>query len=130
MRATIVASVALAFASLAGCGGQDSANSALLGEWRGTDSFGQEMRLIFREGDPMRLRIILVNARGSSEMSGTCTVDLGRSPGHFNIQLQGRDEIRTILSLVDKNTIKFQNIGSSSPRPSDFDDQAMTLTRK
>jgi len=109
----------------AGCGA--SPDAAIVGDWKGTDEFGQTMVWKLDGGD---LEVQLISDEGSSSRLGKYTYDPTSEPAQFNIKLDDRDEIQTILEVVDDQHIAFENVNSSDERPEEFGDRKIVLERQ
>jgi len=110
----------------AGCGA--SPEDAIVGNWSGTDEFGQTM--VWKLDGGGDLEVQLISDGGNSSRSGTYTYDPTSEPAQFNIKLSDRDEIQTILEVVDEQHIAFENVNSSDDRPEEFGDRKIVLERQ
>ena len=109
----------------AGC--SQSPEQELAGVWTGTDLFGQTMEITLEEDGQLQLHVSKEDQ--SFTKQGTFSVDLSQNPAHFNIKLDDRDEIQTIMERIDEQTIAFENTNSGK-RPEEFGEEKVVLERQ
>ena len=109
-----------------GCGA--SPEKELAGVWKGTDQFGQTMKFTLETDGQLKLHVDSQNQ--SFSKYGTYHIDLSTEPAHFDIKLQDRDEINTILERIDEQHIAFESINSGDERPVKFGDRTIVLERQ
>lgn len=111
--------------------GAPAGDPPYFGSWSGTDGLGQTIVLRFheREDGATSLYLTLGSDGNEKRAYGYCKVDLSRSPASFDIHLDDRDTITTILELVDDETLQFENIEPGDPRPTQFGSARVVLTK-
>lgn len=106
---------------LVACGG--SVDPAL-GTWEGKTAFDQSLTLKLREGGAMQVKI------GDAVHSGTWAIDRSQDPMHFDLDLDDRDPIHTVVAFPSADTLVYEDITSSDARPAALGDAQLELKRR
>jgi uncharacterized protein (TIGR03067 family) len=94
----------------------------LQGTWHGQSGIGQAAELRFGPGSAMRVEV------GGDVGEGTYRVDWTKSPPHLDLTYKTGKVVQTLVDIAG-DTLTLQNNEPGKPRPAQFDNDAVKLTR-
>jgi hypothetical protein len=104
-----------------------SAEDPIVGSWVGRSAFGEELVLTFSNGSRIQVRY----TKDGTVNSGSYWIDRSTNPISFDYQLEARGRIKTIIEFPDRDTLAFEEVGSSSdPRPVAFGRHRLVFRRR